>query len=598
MALGVPCCGEAQFFGLATPADGSRVYFATPSRMKGSGQNPYGKIFQYDVNGLRLVAARDPDPPPSGTPPFGGSLTNAFDLGMADTSSDDRVTAIGAERHCAGSDVVLCSKQELFSTTITRGGQSRDYPGMLRLSSQGQWAFGAGSQSNPPFFRTLGYRVNLATGEIRSIQWEEQPRLDVIQVSNTGRIVSDTGTAVFFHLRDIYLLQGDQISVMPAAAPVFDAVMDAAGGQIVFSTSGVCSATACAATPTEVRITSPGASGSQLLASGFAPSVTDDGRQVLYLSDRSGSAQIYMVATDGTGDRQLTNESDGITRAILSGDGTVAYAVTGHGRLIRIATAAGAIQELIPSSPYLGTPQNVGLTYLTDLPVLAPNKLVALPGAGLAASDVTAVPPLLPSLGGVQVSIQGITAKIAAVGPDWVTVIVPAGVTPDPAAVVQVSAGAETPFEGARAAKVSALAPEFLQGPSLQFYSGLTLAAHQDWSRLISEQSPARPGEVVHAYAVGLGPTNPAVPYGEAAPSQEPLARVTTPLACTSYFQPPLPLSVPTEILFAGMAPGFAGVYQVDWRVPAAATGFFSLGCTLGDGGTFFGGGMWVGNGQ
>ena len=311
----------------------------------------------------------------------------------------------------------------------------------------------------------------------------------------------------------------------------------------------------------------------------------------------AGRPQIYMIGTDGAGDRRLTNEADGITSAIVSGDGTVSYAVTGRGRLIRIATAAGTVRELIPSTPYLGTSFNVGLTYLTALPALAPNKLVTLPGVGLSPSAATAAPPLPSSLGGVQVTIQGITAKIAGVGPDSVTLIVPAGVTPDAAAVVQVSVDTQTPFEAARAATVSLSVPEFLPGPPLRFYSGLTLAAHQDWSGLISEQSPARPGEVVHAYAVGLGPTNPSVGYGEAAPSQEPFARLATSLACTAYLQRPLPIGVPVEILFAGLAPGYAGVYQVDWRVPAAATGFFSVSCTLGDPRVFFGGGMWVGNG-
>jgi uncharacterized protein (TIGR03437 family) len=595
IAIGVPGCGLAQFFGMATPGDGSRVYFATPSRVKASGQNPYGKIFQYDTNGLRLVAARDPVPLPNVTPPFNGAATNAFDLGVADISSDGQLTAFGAERHCAGSDVVLCSKQELFSTTITANGQSRDYPGMLRLSANGQWAFGAGSQANA-FLRTLGYRVNLATGETRSIESEERPHLDRIQVSNTGRTVSDTGTAVFFDSRNIYVLQGDEISAIPTLGIVFDAVIDAAADKIVFSSGGPCSDVACPTAPTEVRITSPGASGSLLLASGYAPSMTDDGRQVLYLSDRSGAPQIYMIGTDGTGDRRLTGEADGITRAILSGDGTVSYAVTGYGRLIRIATAAGTVRELIPSTPYLGTSFNVGLTYLTSLPVLAPNKLVTLRGAALSPSAVTAVPPLPSSLGGVQVTIQGITAKIAGVAPDSVTVLVPPGVTPDAAAVVQMNVDTQTPFEAARTTTVSALAPEFLPGPPLRFYSGLTLAAHQDWSGLITEQNPARPGEVVHAYAVGLGPTNPVVAYGEAAPSQEPFAQLAASLACTVYLQGPLPLSVPVEILFAGLAPGFAGVYQVDWRVPAAAAGFFSVGCTLGERGVYFAGGMWVGS--
>ena len=74
-----------------------------------------------------------------------------------------------------------------------------------------------------------------------------------------------------------------------------------------------------------------------------------------------------------------------------------------------------------------------------------------------------------------------------------------------------------------------------------------------------------------------LGPRIRSVAYGEAAPSQEPFARLAASLACTVYLQRPLPLGVPVEILFAGLAPGYAGVYQVDWRVPAAATGFFSV---------------------
>ena len=42
----------AQFLGLATPADGSRVYFATPLRQKDTTQPTYGKLFQVDNSGL------------------------------------------------------------------------------------------------------------------------------------------------------------------------------------------------------------------------------------------------------------------------------------------------------------------------------------------------------------------------------------------------------------------------------------------------------------------------------------------------------------------------------------------------------------------
>jgi hypothetical protein len=81
--------------------------------------------------------------------------------------------------------------------------------------------------------------------------------------------------------------------------------------------------------------------------------MTDDGRAVLYASTSGGSPQLRIIRTDGTGDRGLTNEPAGIASAILSGDGNVAYAVTLGGRLVKIAVASGAVEELVPRGPPL-----------------------------------------------------------------------------------------------------------------------------------------------------------------------------------------------------------------------------------------------------
>ena len=307
------------------------------------------------------------------------------------------------------------------------------------------------------FFRTLGYRVNLATGETRSIESEERPHLDRIQVSNTGRTVSDTGTAVFFDSRNIYVLQGDEISAIPTLGIVFDAVIDAAADKIVFSSGGPCSDVACPTAPTEVRITSPGASGSLLLASGYAPSMTDDGRQVLYLSDRTGSTA------------DLHNRNGWSGRPAADQRGRRDHARHPFGRRDGLV-CRNRIREIDPDCDggrnsarvdsvhsVFGNVIQCGLDLFdASLPVLAPNKLVTLPGVGLSTSAATAAPPLPSSLGGVQVNIQGITAKIAGVAPDSVTVIVPPGVTPDAAAVVQMNVDTQTPFEAARTTTVSA----------------------------------------------------------------------------------------------------------------------------------------------
>jgi uncharacterized protein (TIGR03437 family) len=77
---------------------------------------------------------------------------------------------------------------------------------------------------------------------------------------------------------------------------------------------------------------------------------------------------------------------------------------------------------------------------------------------------------------------------------------------------------------------------------------------------------------VIHGYAVGLGDTSPSVPYGQAAPSSEPLARLTIPIGCNNV-----------EVLFQGMAPGHAGVYQIDIRLPLVIPdGNFGLYCVWG----------------
>jgi hypothetical protein len=46
--FGICLSGHAQFFGLATAADGSRVYFATPLRQKNTTLPQHGKLFQVD----------------------------------------------------------------------------------------------------------------------------------------------------------------------------------------------------------------------------------------------------------------------------------------------------------------------------------------------------------------------------------------------------------------------------------------------------------------------------------------------------------------------------------------------------------------------
>ncbi len=79
---------------------------------------------------------------------------------------------------------------------------------------------------------------------------------------------------------------------------------------------------------------------------------------------------------------------------------------------------------------------------------------------------------------------------------------------------------------------------------------------------------PAKPDQVVSFFATGLGRTDPSFPPGalpdRAAPTAE---RVI--VTFDSFMGTMFP-----EVLYAGVAPGFAGVYQINVRIPATAPDF------------------------
>jgi len=78
---------------------------------------------------------------------------------------------------------------------------------------------------------------------------------------------------------------------------------------------------------------------------------------------------------------------------------------------------------------------------------------------------------------------------------------------------------------------------------------------------LANQSSPASAGDVVVIYCVGLGPVKPPVTLGAAAPVS-PLARTAAPVAVSFGGQV-------AAATFAGLTPGFAGLYQVNVVVPS-----------------------------
>jgi uncharacterized protein (TIGR03437 family) len=95
---------------------------------------------------------------------------------------------------------------------------------------------------------------------------------------------------------------------------------------------------------------------------------------------------------------------------------------------------------------------------------------------------------------------------------------------------------------------------------------GYAAALHAN-NAVISAQSPAQTGETIELYLSGLGAVNPTVANGEPAPSN-PLSYTTaTPQvflldAAGNYQQ--------AAVTFSGLAPGYAGLYQVNITIPSS----------------------------
>jgi uncharacterized protein (TIGR03437 family) len=99
--------------------------------------------------------------------------------------------------------------------------------------------------------------------------------------------------------------------------------------------------------------------------------------------------------------------------------------------------------------------------------------------------------------------------------------------------------------------------------PSLfQLDAATVLAVHLNGST-ISAALPAQPGEVVVLFASGLGPTNPA-----AIPNQIPQqAASVTPISSFTMLINGSAVN-PQQILYAGVVPTFAGLFQINVQLP------------------------------
>ena len=188
---------------------------------------------------------------------------------------------------------------------------------------------------------------------------------------------------------------------------------------------------------------------------------------------------------------------------------------------------------------------------------VSPGGLVSIYGANLAGSVGGATTTTLPTqVGDTRVLIAGTALPLRYVSGGQVNAQIPfeLGINSSQQIVVQRGTTLSVPQDILVAAAQPAI--------YIDAASGAAIILNPNTNALITSANPAKAGDTVVIYCNGLGAVSPAVPSGTPAPSQEPLARTANTLTAAIG-------NVSATVNYAGLAPGYPDLYQVNLVVPA-----------------------------
>ena len=328
----------------------------------------------------------------------------------------------------------------------------------------------------------------------------------------------------------------------------------------------------CSQTPTP-------AANADVAANGLAV----DGSGNLYMADKSGGC-IQVLATNGVvstvagGGTNLNGDGGPATSAAFT---PTAVALDGSGN-IYIATTLAKVREVsatsvLPSArPIISTNNGIvnGASFTSGI---APNTWVTIYGSNFSTQTGvwTVSSGVLPTaVNGVSVTFDGLPGYVSYVSPTQINVLTPANLTSQtPMVVVTNSVGSSPPSLAISLGPM----PAFFTWPNNQ-----VVATHADFSWAVANGTfpgvttvPAKPGETIILWGTGFGATTPAAPAGVVIPSSATYATTVMPTVQVNL--------VNSTVYGAALAPGFAGLYQLAFQVPASLpNGTYQVFATIG----------------
>jgi uncharacterized protein (TIGR03437 family) len=303
-------------------------------------------------------------------------------------------------------------------------------------------------------------------------------------------------------------------------------------------------------------------------AQNFAVTFANAGLGTLNIASASGSSAFLTATVTSSGSISVVVNPAGLAPGIYTGSVTLTSNAANNAQVsVPVEMVVYAVgQPLI----YTGGIVNVANGASESV---AQGDIVAIYGDQLSAVGTNAVnltAPLATTLGNTQVLVNNVPAPLFFVSPGQINFQVPYTLPLGGLTTVQVVTNGTA--GNTRSLGVNALTPRILyfvsfvpgtMGVIVNSLDGsLTLPAGTNVPGYATH--PAKPGDVVTIYAIGLGQTTSAATAGMPA-STFPLQTVANVVATFGG----LFFGRPTVSLFTGLTPTMVGLYQINVKVPA-----------------------------
>src|SRR5579871_4975577 len=280
------------------------------------------------------------------------------------------------------------------------------------------------------------------------------------------------------------------------------------------------------------------------------------------------SINLQSPAPAGGATFQLTSSDSGIVKVPASV--TVAAGATqapfsmimgNAGTATVTATSPGYETAVAPVASTMGAAVN-GASFAAGYAVSA-GSIASFFGPFLTPSTVTAAATPLPTaLGNVSATVNGVAVPLFYVSPGQINFQVPFSTQGSYANLAVTTASGpvlNVPL------LLNAAAPGIFFNTDTNL-NHVAAALHGATGLPITTASPAHAGEVISLFVTGLGAVLPSVASGAAAPA--------SPLSTTTLLVTATVGSKAAAVQFAGLAPSFVGLYQVNLQIPSnVATG-------------------------